>query len=68
MSWDVTGGRFEGAHAGYRITPEDAGSRMTLHMSMKSSALMRILLLIMKWRMRSQLAADLEKLKAIMEA
>ena len=68
MSWDVTGGRFEGAHAGYRVAPEDAGSRVTLHMRLKSSALTRIFLLVMKRRMRRQLADDLEKLKAIMEA
>jgi len=68
MSWDVTGGRFAGGHAGYRLAPEDAGSRMTLHIRVKRSALMRILLLIMKRRFGRQLAADLEKLKAIMEA
>ena len=68
MSWDVTGGRFEGSHAGYRVAPEDAGCRVTIHMRVKPSALMRILMLIMKRRMRPQLAADLEKLKAIMEA
>jgi uncharacterized protein YndB with AHSA1/START domain len=68
MSWDVTGGRFEGGHAGYRIASEDAGSRMTLHIRVKPSALMRILMLIMKRRFRRDLAADLEKLKAIMEA
>ena len=68
MGWDVTGGRFEGSHAGYRVTPEDAGSRVTIHMRVKPSALMRILMLIMKRRMRRQLAAHLEKLKAIMEA
>jgi uncharacterized membrane protein len=68
MSWDITGGRFEGAHAGYRIAPEDDGSRVTIHIRVKQSVLMRILMLIMKRRMRAQLAADLEKLKAVMEA
>jgi len=67
MSWDVTGGRFEGGHAGYRLAPEDEGSRMTLHVRVKPSALMRILMLFMKPRFRRQLAADLEKLKANME-
>lgn len=68
MSWDVTGGRFEGGHAGYRLVPEDAGTHMTLHIRVKHSVLMRVLLLIMKRRLSRQLAADLEKLKAIMEA
>ena len=68
MSWDVTGGKFEGAHAGYRIVPEDGGSRVTLHISVKPNAIVRIIMLIMKRRMRRQLAPDLEKLKAIMEA
>ena len=68
MSWDVTGGRFEGGHAGYRLAPEGDGSRMTLHISVKRSALMRILMLIMKRRFRRDLAADLEKLKVIMES
>jgi uncharacterized protein YndB with AHSA1/START domain len=68
FSWDVTGGRFEGGHAGYRLAPEEAGSRMTLHISVKPSVLMRILMLFMKGRIGRQLAADLEKLKVIMEA
>ncbi len=68
MSWDVTGGRFEGARAGYRVAPEDAGSRVTIHMSVKPSPLMGILMLVMKPRIRRQLAGDLERLKAIMEA
>jgi len=68
MSWDVTSGRFEGGHAGYRLAPEDAGSRMTLHIRVNPSALMRIFMLIMKRRLSRQLAAELETLKAIMEA
>jgi uncharacterized protein YndB with AHSA1/START domain len=68
LSWDVTGGRFAGGHAGYRLAPEDDGSRMTLHIGVKRSVLMRVLLRIMKGRFNRQLAADLEKLKAIMEA
>lgn len=68
MSWEVTGGRFEGGHAGYRIAAEDAGSRLTSHARVKPSVVMRILMLIMKRRMRRDLAADLEKLKTIIEA
>jgi hypothetical protein len=68
MSWVATGGRFEGTQAGYRVVPEDAGSRVTMHMRVKQSALMRILMLIMKPRIRGQLAGDLERLKDIMEA
>ena len=68
MSWDITGGRFEGAHAGYRVAPEDAGSRVMIHMRVKPIFMMRIIMLIMKPLIRGQLAADLERLKAIMEA
>ncbi len=68
ISWDVTGGRFAGAHAGYRLAPEATGSRMTLHVRAQQSLLWRIFMLIMKRRMRRDLAADLAKLKAIMEA
>jgi hypothetical protein len=68
MSWDITGGRFEGAHAGYRVAPEDAGSRVTIHMRVKPIVLMRILMFIGKPLIRGQLAADLERLKAVMEA
>jgi len=68
MSWDITGGRFEGAHAGYRVAPEDGGSRVTIHIRVKPSTFMRILMLFMKRSIRDQLAADLGRLKAIMEA
>ena len=68
MSWYVTGGRFEGAHAGYRVAPEDGGSRVTIHMRAKPSVPMRILMLVMKPIIRGQFAGDLERLKAIMEA
>jgi len=67
-SWDYTGGIFEGGGAGYRVKPEDAGSRVTIHFRMRPSVLTKILLLLMKRRIRRQLAGDLEKLKAIMEA
>ena len=68
VSWDITGGRFEGARIGYRVAPEDAGSRVTMHMRVKPSALMRILVRIMRQRIARQLAGDLGRLKAIMEA
>ena len=68
MSWELTGGRFEGGQSGYRVVPKDVGSLVTIHFRMKHSNLMRILMLIMKRRIRRQLAADLEKLKTIMEA
>ena len=68
MSWDATADIFKGARAGYRIAPEDDGSRMTIHISMKRSALMIILIPIIKRLLRRQLAGDLERLKAIMEA
>ena len=68
MSWNVTGGRFEGARAGYRVTPEDAGSQVTIHMRVKPSAIMRVLMLIMKRRIRRQFDGDVERLKAIMES
>jgi uncharacterized membrane protein len=67
-SWVITNGRLEGAHAGYRIAPEDAGSRMTLYIRVKRSALMRIFMLIMKRRIRRQFDGDVERLKAIMES
>lgn len=68
MSWVTTGGRFEGAHAGYCIAPEDAGSRVTIHMRVKPSVQMRIIMLIMKRRIGRQFSGDLERLKAILEA
>jgi len=67
-SWIVTGNRFEGSHAGYRVAPEDAGSLVTLNVQFKSSAFMRLVKPIMKRRMKHQFAAELTKLKAIMEA
>lgn len=67
MSWDVTDGRFEGVRSGYRIAPEDSGSRVTLHMSVNRNVLSRIMVFVMKRTMKRQLAGDLERLKAIME-
>ncbi|MFH1850881.1 MAG: SRPBCC family protein [Candidatus Neomarinimicrobiota bacterium] len=68
ITWYVTGNRFEGSHAGYRIAPDGTGSRVTAHMRIKPGSLMRIIIRLMKRRITSQLTADLEKLKAIMEA
>ena len=67
VSWIVTDGRFEGSHAGYRVLPENAGSLVTLHAHFKRSTFMRFVVPIVKLRMRRQFAAELSKLKAIME-
>ena len=66
-SWEFTSGRAKGVHGGYRVAPEDAGSRVTIHGRAKRFSLMRILMLIMKRSMERMQTADLEKLKAIME-
>ncbi len=68
LSWDVTGGRMEGGHAGYRLAPEDTGTRLTLHIRVKHSVLMRVFLFFMRSRISQQLDFDLAKLKAILEA
>ena len=68
MSWDFTDGGFKGVRSGYRISPEDAGSRVTIHTSANQNALLRIMMFVMKWLFKRQLAGDLERLKAIMEA
>ena len=68
VSWDVTGGPMKGGHAGYRVTPEDDGSRVMLHARVKRPSLMGIIIPLMKGNMKRQMFADLEKLKAIMEA
>jgi len=67
-SWEFTSGRGKGIHGGYRVAPEDTGSRVMIHSRAKRFSLMRIFLLIMKRSLKRQFAADLEKLKAIMEA
>jgi hypothetical protein len=67
-SWEFTGGRFKGVHGGYRVAPEDAGSRVTIHARAKRLSLTGIVMLIMRRSLKRQNAADLEKLKAIMEA
>lgn len=68
MGWDVTGGRFKGSHGAYRIEPEGDGSRMTIETRLRKGLVMRILTLLLKGRMERGNFADLEKLKAIMEA
>jgi carbon monoxide dehydrogenase subunit G len=67
MAWKVTGGRFEGSQGAYRIEPEGDGSRFTVETQMKRSVVISLLMLVMKGRLKSQNANDLEKLKAIME-
>jgi len=68
VSWDVTGGPMKGGHAAYRIVPEDAGSRVILQARVKRPSLMGIIIPFMKGTLKRQMFADLEKLKAIMEA
>lgn len=68
VSWVFTGGRFKGVHGGYRVAPEDTGSRVTIHARAKRLSLAKIVMLIMKRSLNRQNTADLEKLKAIMEA
>ena len=68
VRWNVTGGPMKGGQAGYLIAPEDAGSRVTLHARVKRPSFMRIIIPFMKGNMKRQMFADLEKLKAIMEA
>lgn len=68
VGWDVTGGRFEGSHAGYRVAPENAGSLVTLHAQFKSSTFMRFVMPYIRRRMSRQFAAELANLKAILEA
>ena len=67
MSWDVLDGRFKGATAGYRITHESAGSRVTIYVNVKQNIFLRIMITVMKRLFKRQLAGDLERLKAILE-
>ena len=67
-SWEFTSGRAKGVHGGYRVAPEDTGSRVMIHTRAKRFSLMKIIMLIMKRSLNRQNTADLEKLKAIMEA
>jgi hypothetical protein len=68
MSWDVIDGRFKGARAGYRISPEDTGSRMTIYFNTNQNVLLRIMMFVMKGLFIRQITDDLGRLKAIMEA
>jgi hypothetical protein len=68
MSWRYTAGRFEGSHGAYRIEPEGDGSRFIMDNHFKRSIIMTLLMLVMKGRTKRQFAADLERLKAILEA
>jgi len=67
MSWDVFAGRFKGARAGYRISPEDAGSRMTIYVNANQNMFLKIMVLVLKGFFKRQLVGDLERLKAILE-
>ena len=68
VSWDFTDGKLKGVRGGYRISPEDTGSRVALYMIANKSLFLRIMLLVMKGFFKRQLYGDLERLKAIMEA
>jgi len=68
ISWIITGSRLEGCRAGYRLEPEESGTRMTIHFRAKRSVFMRIMMLFMKGTINRQLTGDIEKLKAILEA
>jgi len=67
MSWDVIDGRFKGARAGYRILPENTGSRVIIYVSPNQNLFLRIMTFVMKWFFIRQLSGDLKRLKAIME-
>ena len=68
MSWDVIDGRFKGAYAGYRVSPEDDDSRMTMYVAANQSLLVKIMIFVMKGVFIRQMTGDLERLKAILEA
>jgi len=68
MSWDFPDGRYKGVRAGYRISPEDAGSRVAIYVNANRNVLVRIMTFVMKGFFIRQLAGDLERLKDIMEA
>ena len=67
MSWDVIDGRFKGAYAGYRVSPEDDGSRMTMYIAANQSLVVKIMTFVMKGVFIRQMTGDLERLKAILE-
>ena len=68
ISWDVLDGRFKGARAGYRILPENTGSRVTIYVHPNQNLFLRIMTFVMKRFFAGQLDGDLKRLKAIMEA
>jgi len=68
ISWDVIDGRFKGARAGYRVLPENTGSRVTIYVSANQNLFLKIMTFVMKRFITRQLNGDLERLKAIMEA
>ena len=68
MAWEVTGGRFKGFHGAYRMEPESEGSRFTIETRFKRSILISILGLFLNGMLKRTNAADLEKLKTILEA
>ncbi|UCD09551.1 MAG: SRPBCC family protein, partial [Dehalococcoidales bacterium] len=41
MRWYIFDGRFKGAYAGYRVSPEDGGSRMTIYINGYKSFLVK---------------------------
>jgi hypothetical protein len=67
-TWEFTSGLFKGVRGGYRVAPENTGSRVTIHGRAKWASLAKIIMLIMKRSLDRQNTADLEKLKVIMEA
>jgi len=67
MSWDIIDGKFKGAYAGYRISPEDDGSRMTIYINGNKSLLVKTMMFLMKGTFKRQMTGDLERLKAILE-
>ena len=67
-AWEVTGGRFEGSHDAYRIAPEGNGSRFTMETRWKRNVIIKLLGLILKGRIKSANASNLEKLKVILES
>lgn len=68
MSWDYASGMFTGGRAGYRLQVEKGGTRLTMHLQLKPGLSQRLLMLVLKPLIQRQLAGDLAKLKAILEA
>ena len=68
VSWDVLDGRFKGARAGYLISPENTGSRVTKYLKVNRNLFLGIMSFVMKKFIKRQLNGDLERLKAILES